>query len=218
MEQSKKVLLQSSPCSLSSQESEVSHESCKLHDAITKGVQELLEAYEETERHLVGYHLARKVKGLLLDYGFDLDNVQAKTFIRTIRQACEEVEAYDEDVDKIIGTYLGAYPMTTTPEGYDQLTEAMRRADKISVVAMEQLRLGRNAYRLAKLAYCLSKEAAESFVLPQHRIAVWLGIQQQTVSAILVTLQAEEVLICTDATFSLKGHKAKEYRFVYQPK
>jgi hypothetical protein len=189
-----------------------------LAATLPNGIKAIIELYDYTNYYKAGYHIPRYIKGQLLELGCDPDTAKPDWFSSFIEKAADELDLEDTEIELIVGTYLKAFPLTTTPEGYDKLSEAMRTAEKIQLPSLAPINLRPTTLLVAKLAYTLSLDNPDSFVLPQHRIAQWLKISQPTVSAMLTILETRGVIKCTDNTYSLSAHKAKEYRFIYSPK
>ena len=108
-------------------------------------------------------------------------------------------------------------------DGNDGFEWAVARVDNVDIdfpphlVPQEPQHIYRRVLRLCWLLHAFNGNGQRPFILPQKKIAEWLGFGglNKPVSLVIKWLKENEILVCVDETYRFgagKGNKGKKYR------
>ncbi len=158
----------------------------------------------------------RRVQRALIDKGVSPEKVDPFNFIAWAEKLGYELG--EPGPDEAATAFIRGWDGIRCPEGMDPFDVAVWKSQQIELAWLPE-RLRPEWKRVAKVAYCLQRyQGNQSIQLPTHRLSDALGISVQHACNIIHVLRKMGVIECTSEYFSLKDHKAKEYRFVFQKK
>lgn len=155
----------------------------------------------------------RRIHRVLIDKGINPEKVDPFDFIAWAEKLGYELG--DPGPDEAAASFIRGFDGIRCPAGMDPFDVAVWKSQQIEIAWLPDS-LRPEWRRIAKIAYCLQRyRGNQSIQLPTHRLSDALGISVQHACNILHVLVKMKVIQCTNEYFSLKDHKAKEYRFVY---